>query len=62
MIGKIIDMNFTDAFVNFEDSTTMYIGISHLPIGSKVGDTVNINPKLSTIKNDTFSDNLLSKI
>ncbi len=56
MIGKIIDMNFTDAFVNFEDGTTMDIGISHLPINSKVGDTINLEPNAIRLKNDKLID------
>jgi hypothetical protein len=56
MIGKIIDMNFTDAFINFEDGTTMDIGISHLPIDSKVGDRINLDPKAIRMKNDKLID------
>lgn len=56
MIGKIIDINFTDAFVNFEDGTTLDIGISHLPPNSKIGDTVNVNPNSIKIKNDKLID------
>ena len=53
MKGKIIDMNKTDAFVSFENGTTMDVGISHLPKDSKVGDTIDINfSNKSKIEND----------
>ncbi len=56
MIGKIIDMNFTDAFINFADGTTMDIGVSKLPAGSKTGDTVNIDPKSTKLTNNKLVD------
>ena len=43
MFGKIIDIDNTDAFVNFSDGTTMDVSISRLPKDSKVGDTVDLN-------------------
>ncbi|WP_138204381.1 hypothetical protein [Haloimpatiens lingqiaonensis] len=43
MIGKIIDMNETDAFINFEDGTTMDISVTRLPKDSKIGDNVDIS-------------------
>ena len=43
MFGKIIDMDNTDAFVNFLDGTTMDISISRLPKNSKIGDSVDLN-------------------
>ncbi len=43
MIGKIIDMNNTDAFINFLDGTTMDVSNARLPKNSKIGDTVDIN-------------------
>jgi len=43
MVGKIIDMNNTDAFVNFLDGTTMDVSISRLPKNSKTGDTIDLN-------------------
>ncbi|NMM61603.1 hypothetical protein HBE96_02615 [Clostridium sp. P21] len=52
MIGKIIDMSFTDAFISFEDGTTLDIGISSLPPNCKIGDTINFNPKNIELKND----------
>lgn len=43
MYGRIIDMNSTDAYISFEDGTTMYVGKSHIPKNYKVGDRVDIN-------------------
>ncbi|MGV8979950.1 hypothetical protein [Clostridium sp.] len=43
MFGKIIDMDNTDAFINFSDGTTMDISISRLPKNSKIGDSVDFN-------------------
>ena len=54
--GRIIDMNKTDAFVTFDDGTTMDIGVSHLPPHSKVGDTVNIELNTTKMTNDKFNN------
>ena len=54
--GKIIDMNKTDAFVTFDDGTTMDIGVSHLPPHSKVGDTVNIEFNTTKMTNDKLTN------
>ena len=43
MLGKIIDMNNTDAFINFLDGTTMDVSITRLPNNSKTGDTINLD-------------------
>ncbi|MCA1073813.1 hypothetical protein K9O30_08760 [Clostridium bowmanii] len=43
MFGKIIDMDSTDAFINFLDGTTMDVSITRLPKNSKVGDSVDFN-------------------
>jgi len=43
MFGKIIDMNNTDAFVNFLNGTTINVSVSRLPRNSKLGDTVDLN-------------------
>ncbi len=56
MTGKILDMNVTDAFISFQDGTTMDIGVSHLPPGSKVGDTVNIEPRPIKMTNDKLNN------
>lgn len=42
MIGKIIDINLSEAFVNFNDGRMVNIVVNQLPPGSKIGDTVNI--------------------
>jgi len=56
VLGRIIDMNKTDAFVSFDDDTTMDIGISHLPPNSKVGDVVNIEFNTTKMTNDTHTN------
>ena len=48
MFGKIIDMNNTDAFVNFSDGTTINISVSRLPKNSKLGDAVDLNNEAPT--------------
>ncbi|MBU3179928.1 DUF3006 domain-containing protein [Clostridium psychrophilum] len=49
MFGKIIDMNSTEAFINFSDGTTVDVSIGRLPKNSKTGDTINLN--IGTITN-----------
>jgi hypothetical protein len=56
LLGKILDMNNTDAFVTFDDGTTADIGVSHLPKGAKVGDSVNIERDPLKITNDKLVD------
>lgn len=57
MFGKIIDMNKTDAFINYLDGTTMDISISRLPKNSKIGDTVDLNIGVPTnMSNDKMVD------
>lgn len=57
MFGKIIDMNNTDAFINFSDGTTMDISVSHLPKKSKTGDSVDINlDTFTNMRNDKMED------
>lgn len=43
MFGKIIDLNNTDAFVNFSNGTTVNVSVTRLPKHSKLGDTVDLN-------------------
>ena len=57
MFGKIIDMDNTDAFINFLDGTTMDVSISRLPKNSKIGDSVDLNMDLSTNMNNDKMDN-----
>ncbi|MCB2291715.1 hypothetical protein LGK97_18545 [Clostridium sp. CS001] len=49
MFGKIIDIDNTDAFINFLDGTTMDVSVTRLPKDSKIGDTVDLT--LSTPTN-----------
>jgi len=56
MLGKIIDMNNTDAFVTFDDGTTMNIGVAHLKKSVSIGDTVHINPGEQKIINEKLVD------
>lgn len=56
MLGKVIDINRTDAFVTFEDGTTMDISISKLPENVKVGQSVNIPLDTSALTNDHFNN------
>ena len=53
MFGKIIDIDNTDAFINFLDGTTMDVSVARLPKDSKVGDTVDLNIAAPTnMRND----------
>jgi hypothetical protein len=52
----VIDLNPTDAFINFNDGTTMDIGINQLPRAVKVGDMVEIDLSSKNITNDKFVD------
>ncbi len=57
MQGKILDMNKTDAFIVFENGTTMDLCVSHIPPNSKVGDNVSIDlPASKEITNDKMND------
>ena len=56
MLGKIIDMDRTDAFITFEDGTTMDISLSRLPTPIKIGETVDIPINTSQLKNDKMND------
>jgi len=57
MLGKIIDINNTDAFIEFIDGNTMDVSINRLPSGSKVGDNVDINmQKPLNMMNDKMID------
>lgn len=51
--GMVIDLNQTDAFINFNDGTTMDVGISKLPRKVKVGDIVDIDLSNKSMTNDT---------
>jgi len=56
MLGKIIDMDRTDAFITFEDGTTMDISLSRLPTPIKIGETIDIPINTSQLKNDKMND------
>lgn len=56
MLGKVLDMNFTEAFINFQDGTTKDIGLAQLPKGIKIGDTVNVEPVPMRLSNDKLVD------
>ena len=52
----VIDLNSTDAFINFNDGTTMDIGVNKLPRKIKVGDIVEIDLSNKSITNDKLVD------
>lgn len=52
MIGKILDINQTDAYINFNDGTTFNVGISHLPKNVHIGDMVDIDISNIKMSND----------
>lgn len=56
MLGKIIDIDRTDAFVLFQDGTTMDISISKLPHTIKIGDSVDIPLNRSNLSNDKMNN------
>ncbi|MEY7999377.1 hypothetical protein AB8U03_04050 [Clostridium sp. Mt-5] len=56
MIGKIIDLNITEALISFQDGSTVDVGTSHLPSNIKIGDAVNIDPHPKSMSNDKFKN------
>jgi hypothetical protein len=56
MVGRIIDLNQTDALVSFEDGTTKEVGIIQLPTHAKIGDMVDINPHSMRMTNEKLID------
>lgn len=56
MLGKIIDINRTDAYVSFDDGITLGVGIAHLPPNVQIGDTVNIEKNSTKMTNDKYID------
>lgn len=55
MFGKIIDMNNTDAFINFSNGTSINVSVSRVPKNSKIGDTIDLNIDAPTnMLNDTM--------
>lgn len=57
MFGKIIDMNSTDAFINFQDGTTIDVSITRLPRNSKTGDIIDLESSNFTnmFRNEMFN-------
>ncbi|KOA18931.1 hypothetical protein CLHOM_26710 [Clostridium homopropionicum DSM 5847] len=43
MVGKIIDINSTEAFILLNDGNTIAISLSSLPNNSKIGASINVN-------------------
>lgn len=56
MIGKVIDMNHTEAFVSFDNGTTTGVSKFSLPQNVKIGDSVNIDPNVTRLTNDKLVD------
>ena len=56
MLGKIIDMDRTDAFITFEDGTTVDVSLSRLPTPIKIGETVDIPITTSLLQNDRMNN------
>lgn len=56
MLGRVIDMNSTEAFISFENGTTTDVSKFSLPQNIKVGDTVNIDPNVMRLTNDKLVD------
>ncbi|WP_169735797.1 hypothetical protein [Clostridium lundense] len=56
MLGRIIDMNNTEAFVSFENGITTEVSKFSLPENVHVGDTVNIDPNVMRLTNDKLID------
>lgn len=57
MLGKVIDINNTDAFIELMDGTTIDISINRIPSNSKVGDTINVSMNKSlNMMNDKMID------
>lgn len=58
MLGKVIDIDTTDAFISFDDGTTVGISLSTLPNNLRVGDSININSLSSqnVLKNNIINN------
>ncbi len=56
MLGKVIDINVTDAFISFDDGTTKIVSMLNLPRGTHVGDEVYIDPVLPRLNNSKLMD------
>lgn len=56
LLGKIMGIDKTYAFISLEDGSTVDINKAYLPIESKIGDKVNIQPDINKIKNNTIPE------
>ena len=56
MLGRVIDMDGTDAFITFQDGTTVDINLSRLPTKVKIGETIDIPVNSSQLKNDKLNN------
>lgn len=56
MLGRIIDMNSTGAFVELTDGTTKEVPINQLPSNVKLGDSIKIGMErtLNMVSNSLF--------
>ncbi|WP_125154586.1 hypothetical protein [Clostridium rectalis] len=55
MIGRIIDMDNSEAFLNLDNGTTVGISKFSLPKNTKIGDTINVNPNLTCLCNHSMN-------
>lgn len=56
MVGRVIDMNNTAAFVSFENGLTVDVNRFTLPPNVKIGDTVRIDTEIPRMTNDKLVD------
>lgn len=54
MLGIVIDLDTTDAFVDFQDGSTIDINLTHLPPNIRIGDTVEIEYNLTNRMNNAI--------
>ena len=54
MLGIVIDLDATDAFVDFQDGSTIDVSLTHLPSSIKRGDTVEIEDNLTNKINNAI--------
>lgn len=56
MLGKIIDLNSIEAYINLEDGRTVSVCISKLPGHIKIGDSIPINSENERFTEDIFHE------
>jgi hypothetical protein len=54
MLGIVIDLDATDAFVDFQDGSTIDVSLTHLPSNIRIGDTVEIEYNLTNRMNNAI--------